>query len=782
MPDSRAEVERLVRSGARAPELLGLVRQWALSGRVRDAADLALGLADSAIEAGRPDTAIDALEAFDGFADRLPASVEDRVWRLRLEGLARAHRGEHLVARDLAERALEEALRSRRSDLVIPVTLQAGATALQRGDYHAAEAHMIDALKRARRKKDFEWVSQALVNLANIEIFHGNFKAAKRHLDDAERTDRDAGWERPRSSIVGTRAVVAAKEQAWELAEELNRAALTSSRRSKDSLAEVVALQNLGALSVDRGRPGQALRWYRSAIRRATDIGARRKVGDISKGLALALQRMHRLEDSAAAFAIARAVYLELGDSAAAARVTADLGVIEMLRNNNNEAKLLLNEASTELLTLGEQSWWALAQLSLAELLYADHQLSEATDVIEHAVERLEEDTETRARLLWRLASLLTAARSTGRLVEVLQDALATERGALSKEQLAWRYGLAAAHLRSAGASALALPFLDRAIQLANHDAEAQFHLRNDRGVALAELGRLEEAEAEFRTGMRSAQRRSDRAMQAQAAQNLGVTLHRRGKLKESIRTLELGARVASEIGDAVSEVSILASLGLALTSADQLGRAEETLHSALSLALEIGEEEAVGTSLGGLADLAFRRKEYSRAAEYYGKAARHHGDDEEYRQVEDLGGRVESLAAAGRTRSLNRAVQELVDVAQASDNEAIAWQACARAGLWYAKTGKLDRAAGLYAIAIVLAGVSGKTLYHAAVMEGDFEPGIAAMMEAVAFMLAHGEHDEIAVDRLLPKIRRILVEQYELPYHVVDDVFSAIVAAWRDA
>lgn len=778
MNSDEQDLARVLDAGGGMPELLALARRWASTGKAASAADLLLTLADSAVEAGRGDAALDFLDAFDEVVASLDVPHEVRVWRLRVEGLARMDRGELHAALELAESALVAARATGMTNLVVPIALQAGAVALELDDPVAAEKRFRAALRGARRLRDRDLTAQALVNLANVALHLDRLSEAKALLGQADATGAGSTNPHLRSSIVGSRGVIAVREGDWESAERLNREALADARRSRDAIAEIVAMQNLASVLVEEGDPGLAVRWYRKAISLCREVGAQRKAAELNAALALSLLASERSREAADAFEAAHADFAALNDQAMAARMTADRGAAELAAGRNQEAEAVLRQAATQLAKLGDRAWWALTQSNLAELQYRTGEPEAAAAAMERALAEIgSEDHERRARMLWRLADYLTALGPSEQLVRVLREALDEDAVTLPVSQLAWRFGLAAAYTLSAGDPESSIRLLGEALLRAGTDAEAAFHLRNDLGIALMEVGRLDESEAEFAAAMRLANRRRDRVMQIQAAQNLGETLRRQGRAKRAVRELQRGARIASALADTAAEASILGNLGIALVDVGNLTEAEETFRRALELGLHGREPAAVATALGGLASLAFGSAEYSVAAQLYGRAARAHPEGHERHEVEDLAGWVESLAAANATRRLTHAAQRLVTAAQASSHEDIAWPALANAARWYGKRQRLDRAAEFYAIAILLAGTSGKRVFEPAIDER--EPGFAAMIEAVMLMLVHSEEEGFPVTRLLERVQAVLAGNYGLPPEPTSTLLMSASEAW---
>lgn len=778
MTEEEQDLVQMVESGGGIAELTALARSWAATDKAGVAAELLLGIADSAVRAGRAAVVLDLLLIFDEVAGHLQLSTETRAWRLRLEGIAWMDRGDLARARDLAEAALTEADATGQSELVVPVALQAGGVALELGDADAAEDRFRQALQLARRLGDVNWIAQAFVNLANVALDRGELETAKGYLDEAEATGATRKNAHLLSSIVGTRGTIAARETDWESAERLNRNALAAARRSGDAMAEIVALQNLGSVLVEAGRMALGLRWYRKAIVLADGVGAQRKAAEVHAGFARALFDHGRLHEAGEHFRAGRALFDLLGDPLMAARMIADLGAVEAAADHVADAEALLHQAASELAELGDNAWNALAHSNLAELRYRQGDFNGAAARIDSALQLLApEDHQRRSQMFWRQAAYLTGLGTSERLENALRNAVLEDAATLQGSQLAWQWGLAAAHVASVGDHESALRFLTEGVELAGNDPEATFHLRNDRGITLMELGRLEESLAEFNAAMRLAIRRHDRVMQVLAAQNLGETLRRLGSTKDAVRQLEKGAQLADAVGDSVSHAAILGNLGIALTDVGEVARAEEAFHRAVTIGQSIDERGAVAIGLGGLAGLAFRASDYRRAADLYEQATleRHEGTDRH--TIEDLAGWVESLAASGQTRKLTRAAQELVTAAQASGWEDLAWPALANAGRWYATRRRFDRAADLYAIAIVIAGTSGKIAFGTEVEA--LGPGVVAMMEGVILLLAHGEVEGFPRAKLVEKVQVVLAEQYGLPSEPIAELFAGAMDAW---
>lgn len=128
--------------------------------------------------------------------------------------------------------------------------------------------------------------------------------------------------------------------------------------------------------------------------------------------------------------------------------------------------------------------------------------------------------------------------------------------------------------LHHAGLLIEALGCLDRAERLFDVNANAQdrIKLRQNRGLVLLQLGRLDAAETDFRTSGQDAVALGLTAANALSAANLGVLFGRARRIAESMRQFAIAASLYAEAGEPSRMIAIL-----------EIDRSEVLMHAGLA-------------------------------------------------------------------------------------------------------------------------------------------------------------------------------------------------------
>ena len=434
-------------------------------------------------------------------------------------------------------------------------------------------------------------------------------------------------------------------------AESLIKASIRAKKAADDHAGLVAAHGLLGNLAVTRGEFAEAAKWYRRAASEAKSLGLRydqalflHNLGSSYYDLGWcrrALSRFRQSAEIAEADGYQEALLLagrgqarsefELGLFPEAERSFRRLCDLERNRGHHQAAMICLHDIGACLLKQGK---WLEARRKLDATLRIARRL------------RDEEWTVTCIRD----RCLAIAKGAWGRTgISALRRAARRERGRGNRAVAARLWGIVASELRASGRGAelvqAALRNAERCFDRVkgHHGDKAKlyanlycvrwergdyegglavlarmarvadeggllpegFRTANQTGVCLAELGRLEEAEAWLRKARRLAKRWGDEDCLQDAASNLGEILRRRGRYAHAIRLLEGAEAIARKRSDAEGEIGIAHNRSLALQDQGNVQSAERLLGACRDRARRRGLWRENVRALEGLANLS---------------------------------------------------------------------------------------------------------------------------------------------------------------------------------
>jgi tetratricopeptide (TPR) repeat protein len=507
----------------------------------------------------------------------------------------------------------------------------------------------------------------------------------------------------------GTLGNLAAQRGDFSLAERHYRLALRYARRSTDQEAEVTALQNLGAVSVDQSLLSEAIRWYRRALRKAMNIGSPPRLLAVHTGLAVALHRSSRHREASGHFEDARRFAVELGERDSWAALTADIGALAINLGETERAISLLTEALAAFKESGNREWEGFTRRNLVEAYFAIDKIEEVKLSAEEALRVLPIDAHPeRAHVMRRAAEASLGDPSLGQqAADYFQRALIEQRSITEPIDRAWQAAQVGATVAASGASASALPFFSLALESFQlpDDRRGAFLVLNDRANALASLERFDDARRDYRECEALAAALGDRALQFQTLLNSGEVERRAGAIDEAIRRLQEAVDVGRELGDEKAVGEGLGNLGLALSNANKWDEAKTAFQSAQRIARQLRYRPTEAVAVGGLAGVALATEQYSDARRLYRRAVALEEAANDYAHVvEDLAGLTEVLAALGDMEEMQTQGQRLIDLAQSVGKPQIASHAFNRSAYRCLQRGDLENAAGLYTAAVASA------------------------------------------------------------------------------
>lgn len=725
-------------------------------GDAREATERLLKIGHEFHSAGYPRLVLAALADLDKLIARSHQEQDQLGWILSLEALALSALGDREKARQALDQMLEIGRQLGDTQLTSTALQNLGIEALLRGDPREAIRLAQEALPLKLDLQDHFAACQLLSNIATVLVALDEYREAEGLLEEFRQFFVDLREPGLLTSFYGMLGQIKAARGAFAEAEDDMREALRLARRAGDLSKEVVSIQNLGALEIDRGRPGRGARWLRSAIRRAERADTSPQLELLYRSLALALHRSGRAREAIEWLQRARKAAAEFGDRMLWAGATADLGAAYVSRGDAEEGVALLEEAVAAYreLEAGGTETFTTALQNQAVALSTLGRPEDARLALEEAADVSHGDAERQADVLRQLAEFLAfegdktgAATALERQLQALSDR--------DRKTRAWEAATAGALLRDSGSAEDALRFYDVALDLYTRarDRHKAFDVRNDRALALVDLNRLDEAAKELRKCLRLADRLDDRKLQVRARTNLAEVERRAGRWREAISHLEKALELARELRDTQSEGDASVLLGIALTDAGRLDDAVEMFKSGRRTARHAQNKFIEANAVGGIARVEFLRGHYRRAARTYERAARLYPEATQ-QQMEDAAGWLLALAEAKLDRDVERAAQKLVDAAEDIRHEEFASDAFADAARRWLQYGELEAATSLYAISIVMGAIAGSR-------EDDPLEMSKSAMRPIMIMLYHARDEGLDARGVASDVWHVLDRDY---------------------
>jgi tetratricopeptide (TPR) repeat protein len=684
-------------------DIVERLRNEAKTGRHDQAVEELLDLGASFQEWGAA-FALD--EVINALSELIPGdAVEHRAWLLNLLGWRALQLGLLAEARGHFEEMLRLGNKTKNRHIPATALMNLGNVATLVGDLPGAlSLYRKSAATRSRR--DAYGRLQCELNEASVLMDLGKDDEAERILDRADRRTilRDALH--LRASAEGIRGQLAVRHGDLPSAEERFRRSMHLARKTSDLGQYLIAIQNLGAVNLDMGKNGRALRWLRRAHRAATRLEILRDLDGIERTMATALHRSGRFAEAERLLSNARDAANTRQDRLARARLTADLGSLLLLRGQADRAGPFLAEARADFLAAADSEWTIRSTLNLAEAHARRGQMESASAVVDEALGLLHFPKMDASGVWTQLGDLLLPHDAEAAAAAYKQAAFVVKPS--SREEVADLLAESGAKFSAIGQYRQAVTLFAEALsQRVGRSDITVAQILNDRGIAWAALDELSEAESDLRSGLRASQRSRDRVMQALVVQNLSEVVRRQNRGDEAMRLAQQAVELTRETGDLQQEADALATLGLAQIAIEALDEAVETLKSSMKRAKVLGLKPTQATALGGLASIEYLRERYRSARNLYQSAASLEGELHDVRhEAESVGGILQASAHLNDSSRTEKASQRLVDLVEKENGPlSVALHAFEAAGLILVRENRIPEAASLYAVAVVLAG-----------------------------------------------------------------------------
>lgn len=723
------------RQSVSATQVVSRARRLSRQGKYKDAYESVMWLVNEAAAAGLSDIASALLADLRNIVPVQRLTAQDRAWFHNAVGLSESHRSQHRKATRTFTHMLRIGERTGNRQLRSVALQNLGIQATYLGRSDIARKHYTESARLKLLTNDSHGQAQVLINAASLELSEENVTRADEICRDLIRIGCVRRDPHLASSVQGILARVHAKRREFAQAEKRYRNALRMAKRSGDLSAQATVLQNMGSFFMEQDLPKAALPWYRKALELAQQTGLLSLMEDVHSGLAVALHKAGRNSEAASQLEEARRHALRKRNLDAVARYTADLGALAVLMHDPSRAIPLLKRAILRFTRTADQDWRARSTANLAEAQMLSGDRAGARETFKQALSEMPTGNHVkRAELLRRLAeACFGEPGGSVQALPLMRRSLEEFKHFQDKPSYAWQCAAAGAAFSMAGAWHASLGFFDRALQVYRNlgTPEMGFHVRNDRAVALANLGRLDESEREYGLCVIQAKKLRNRLMLVQALSNRAEVLTRMNRLADGIRLFGLALRLAQRIGEQRAEAQALGGLGIACARFERWNDARQVFRHARTLAHRIGDRNSEATALGGLASVDFAKARYLPALRQYKLAsALWEAEGDQIHLLEDLAGVTESLAALGRLQSLKVEAERLVRIAQSVGADRDASRTLIRSGQRLLQKGKPEDAARVFAAGILLGGTN----------EPLFGKMVRGIAEGVAVVAIHVE------------------------------------------
>lgn len=711
----------------------------------------------------------------DQLRDIIPSESIDEVargWILNVEGRIASGLGA-ADANQYFEQMRQIGLATDESELVATAHQNLGVQAVIADDHATAKAHFRSSFELKRETGDAYGSIQIALNLCNVLLGEGSYKLARGLLDDIEPYVRGRESADLRATISGQRGLLLSGEKRFDEARVEFGNSLRQARRAGSGGRQVTALQNLGANSIERGKPREALRWYRKADAIAQGLGDRYRLRILAGAMGSALADAEEWEDAAEEFARAARLAESLGDLPSEARAWANVGACWLQLGRPEEALRLIDQALSNPQAGGPPDARASQLRNLGEVLEQLGKPEEALRRLDEAA-RLAEDVELKDSSLQRGAEIALGHPGLGDQADgFLRRSLELQRETGNSVDAAWRAAMIGAQLSGSSQAGAAPKYFTLALRVfaRNGDRRRAFYTRNDRGIALSNIGALTAAARDMKFALAIAQEIGDRRLEFQAEMNLGELERRRGNLDSSEARLQNALELAAGNKDDLDRAAVLNLLGLMRLDVSDLDAAAGSYQEALEIGKRLKNKKTQADAFGGLGGVAFQREHYGQAERRFEQAIKKYGDVDSTALAEDLGGLA--LSRAFRGRAVEKELQRLIDVSGRIGWDRSCAEELAECGRALIEAGgDIEEGVSLQAMAVTCA------LRSITVDTGEDNDGIIrvlafVLIKGVAWMRSHSSYAEMK-QQMLEEVHESLgvkAEELDFLHKMIADI-----------
>lgn len=631
-------------------------------------------------------------EALDGALDRVSGGAHPAapvVTRLLAVAARLAERrGDTDRAVNLLSRAAAELERTGQHLWAAVDRQSLGAVLSRAGRTREADVQSELAQRTYERFDDQARLASVLLNRAQDALTADDPDRADELLERVETLAAVDGTGHLGLAAAHLRAMTLLHRSDVDAAERALRSVVAACRRARDLPLQRVATQNLAALLSNHQRAGRALSWHDKALDLARREGDPAAVAALVRARAGNLARIGRYDEAVEVLRAQLASETGPHSGPSRARTMSDLAAALLMRATGQrdrpdtraqdlaaarpgrdadlaEADRLLQGAAAELAFDEERGWLEQTLANLVVLRRLQDRTAEAAAELVAWADRTRDDERARA-LLQDAARLLTETRDVQGAVELYRRAARPSSDVDDRMAQAQALAYAAAELdRGDHLEAAVALYQDAAALLDRHDGDAPLRhdIRNDTAIALAELGRRDEARELLAVNVLAARSNRNRVELAKALGNLGVVNRSDDRDEEAVSQLAEAARLHEEVGDYAVAADTWALLCNTYAGLDRLDDARSAALAAAAAAEREPTPLAVSRALDAQALLHSLDGNHAAAADLALRAA---GGQEGVHRLESLAHAAEEHARAGDWPRFRRVLDRLVDEALA--------------------------------------------------------------------------------------------------------------------
>jgi tetratricopeptide (TPR) repeat protein len=671
--------------------------------------------------------------------------------------------------------------------MVAAVTLNQAHLALRRQRADEAWTAALESLEAARDAGDAHSEVRAYITLAQLPAEHASTQRRQRAF--AERgVELARVLRRPSftSSANNALGLLQAAKDDPRAAHTSFRRAMTAANRTGNPDRQAVTLQNLAAVSSDLGHFRYAVQYLERAVEKASAVPSQARVDELMESLA---RNQYRMGDPKAAIATSEALLARLDNDAPTpdyARVLALHGALLADVERTGEALEVLNRARTLLSEFAlEDSETVRATTNLA---FAHLRAGTIPTVVDQMPAWLDALPESERGPVGKQLALMAAEDPNAPEFAIAPLLAAALDGRPAADRTVQALTLAA-QMRYCARQSLAIDLLRNVYEprrKAGRDSELTLSVRNDLALSLIRRGQpkdVSEARKLLEANLQSAERRDDRITAHLARVNLTELARRQDDPTAALGHAHRALELSTGLGD--RELMFIDALQIARVHTDlgHPGYAARALARARKYVGSRAQEADLAEASGRNALLDGRPGD---AAHLYREAIRKAPRDAPRQDAfESLAGLLEAYAAAGRRRSFNRNLQQLIDLAQELPHDEMRVVTFLRlANAWSAR-GRPAFAGQMLALAIMIAGVhasSARPVDHPVAVSGhdregsdeDVELEYAAPLFVAVGAVAATLRDESIVGKNAELTRKGLVD--ELERHLSHELAETLV------
>jgi tetratricopeptide (TPR) repeat protein len=807
LADMAKTVAEVITELGRSPQTSGF--EWLLS------------VAEDAMEVGLSEVSAQLLDACTTLLPRLAGDTERAAIAARLAnvgGLLALRTGRIADAERLL-RTAAQASQDVGDVLGEALAQQNLAAALWlSGNMAAAREYATAALDIYTRTADPVRRAQMLINLANYDLDEESIDEAEARLNEAATLARGPAATSVRTSILGTRALVARARGDQQLAGTIHRQVLRRARRNGNIHQARIAMQDLGNWYAETGQPRRAASW----IARAAELGKREGNTILSAQLlraqAVQLFAAGRIGQSISVVRSALELSDQVHDEQGGAEGCADLAAFLIHASQSgatdrdadglvslDEAGALLETSLAYFQQTGDTPWIQRVLANFASLALAQGRPLQALERLVTARESLETSAAAaRINIDRRAASIAIGDAHRPELAaEFIRNAALEIASAPAPVSIAavpeppgahpQRRGAAAAWELALGAAQLRdYPFaLQQAIELfaearatATQDDALLFHITNDLGSSYDQGDDPESAIECFDACLDIAGRLDDRVMRQQALANR-AEMARRRREPGAIERFREAIRLAEDLADTPAQVASLLNLASAYVDEDRSAEAEEAvLQAEERLDRTEGLDDVNGRLLTIKGNIAWALEDFDAARVFYLAAAE---QSEGAERIQSIAAGLVTLARMRQRERYRRLLERLIRVGQRAKLDGIVAEALLPSAEEWLAAEAVGLSARTYAEAIELAlmqwwhdlpAVSDTTVETTA--ETDPAQALDSRMDPVVGVIARMTAGLARVPTLRPRVTRQTIArlQRDLPEEIQEIVITWVEQA----